>query len=193
MGTRSRPGRPDFGPAVGTDDRNFDLTKLAFRPARTIISPGASQLGGVASCAPRHPSRPMDRSKTPTSCWMILATGRAEPATDENAADREPVIRDSQASSAARCAFFNSAAGWCRDVTADLADEAGPTLSRNRRDAEIGSRILGCKQWGLKQVKMEKLILTTAILLCGVPNARARDAAFEAADVMFYDKNCAKL
>jgi hypothetical protein len=40
---------------------------------------------------------------------------------------------------------------------------------------------------------MENLILTTAILLCAVPNAHARDAALEAAGVMFYDKNCAKL
>src|SRR5690349_4030232 len=46
---------------------------------------------------------------------------------------------------------------------------------------------------GLKQVRMENLILTTAILLCGVPAAYARDAALEAAGVMFYDKNCAKL
>ena len=40
---------------------------------------------------------------------------------------------------------------------------------------------------------MEKLILSTAILLCGVSTSYARDAALEAADVMFYDKNCAKL
>ncbi len=40
---------------------------------------------------------------------------------------------------------------------------------------------------------MNKLILTTIVLLCAVPSAHARDAAFEAADVMFYDKNCAKL
>jgi hypothetical protein len=40
---------------------------------------------------------------------------------------------------------------------------------------------------------MKKLILNAAILLCAVPNAHARDAAFEAAEVMFYDKNCAKL
>jgi hypothetical protein len=40
---------------------------------------------------------------------------------------------------------------------------------------------------------MENLILTTAILLCAVPNAHVRDTALEAADVMFYDKNCAKL
>jgi hypothetical protein len=40
---------------------------------------------------------------------------------------------------------------------------------------------------------MKKPILATAILLCAAPSAHARDAAFEAADVMFYDKNCAKL
>jgi hypothetical protein len=42
-------------------------------------------------------------------------------------------------------------------------------------------------------VRVKKLILTTAFLLWAVPNAHARDAALEAADVMFYDKNCAKL
>ncbi len=40
---------------------------------------------------------------------------------------------------------------------------------------------------------MKILIFTTNILLCAVASAHARDAAFEAADVMFYDKNCAKL
>jgi hypothetical protein len=40
---------------------------------------------------------------------------------------------------------------------------------------------------------MKKLVLTATILLCAVPSAYARDAALEAADVMFYDKNCAKL
>jgi hypothetical protein len=40
---------------------------------------------------------------------------------------------------------------------------------------------------------MKKLRLASAILLCAVSNGHARDAAFEAADVMFYDKNCAKL
>ena len=43
------------------------------------------------------------------------------------------------------------------------------------------------------EVKMNKLRFAAAILLCAVPNAHARDVAFEAADVMFYDKNCAKL
>jgi hypothetical protein len=38
-----------------------------------------------------------------------------------------------------------------------------------------------------------KKVLAAAILLCAAPSAHARDAAFEAADVMFYDKNCAKL
>ena len=42
-------------------------------------------------------------------------------------------------------------------------------------------------------MKMKRLILTATILLCAVPSAHAREAAFEAADVTFYDKNCAKL
>src|SRR5690242_18059644 len=66
-------------------------------------------------------------------------------------------------------------------------------MSRGPRNLRVGSRVPGCEQWGQQQVKMEKLILSTAILLCGVSTSYARDAALEAADVMFYDKNCAKL
>lgn len=40
---------------------------------------------------------------------------------------------------------------------------------------------------------MKNSISAAAILLCATPSAHARDAAFEAADVMFYDKNRAKL
>jgi hypothetical protein len=40
---------------------------------------------------------------------------------------------------------------------------------------------------------MKKQILIATILLYAVPVAHARDAYFEAAEVMFYDNNCAKL
>jgi hypothetical protein len=52
--------------------------------------------------------------------------GRAWRETDENAADRETVIRNLLAgeySSPVRIVCFNLAEGWCRDATKDLADE----------------------------------------------------------------------
>jgi hypothetical protein len=52
--------------------------------------------------------------------------GRAWRETDENATDRETLIRDlveDQFNNPVRIVAFNSAEGWCRDVTVDIADE----------------------------------------------------------------------
>jgi len=52
--------------------------------------------------------------------------GRAWRETDENATDRETLIRDlveGEFSNPVRIVAFNIAEGWCRDVTVDIADE----------------------------------------------------------------------
>ena len=52
--------------------------------------------------------------------------GRAWRETDEEATDRETLIRDlmdDQYGTPARIVAFNTAEGWSRDVTVDIADE----------------------------------------------------------------------
>jgi len=52
--------------------------------------------------------------------------GRAWRGTDEDAADREALIRDLLAGEfnhPIRIVAFNVAEGWCRDVSVDIADE----------------------------------------------------------------------
>ena len=52
--------------------------------------------------------------------------GRAWRETDEEDTDRETLIRDlmqDQYSSPVRIVAFNTAEGWSRDVTVDIADE----------------------------------------------------------------------
>jgi hypothetical protein len=52
--------------------------------------------------------------------------GRAWRETYENATDRETLIRDlveGGFSNPIRIVVFNSAEGWCRDATVDIADE----------------------------------------------------------------------
>jgi hypothetical protein len=65
--------------------------------------------------------------------------GRAWRETAEEDANREMLIRDlmdGQYSRPARIIAFNTAEGWSRDVTVDIADELPtPTLCRVRRCA----------------------------------------------------------
>jgi hypothetical protein len=52
--------------------------------------------------------------------------GRSWCETDQNAADRETLIRDllaGQYNNPVRVIVFNTAEGWSRDVTMDIADE----------------------------------------------------------------------
>jgi hypothetical protein len=52
--------------------------------------------------------------------------GRSWCETDENAADRETLIRDllaGQYNNPMRIVAFNASEGWSRDVTVDIADE----------------------------------------------------------------------
>jgi hypothetical protein len=52
--------------------------------------------------------------------------GRAWRETDENATDRQTLIRDlveGEFSNPVRIVAFSIAEGWCRDVTVDIADE----------------------------------------------------------------------
>jgi len=61
--------------------------------------------------------------------------GRSWRETDENGADRETLIRDlveDQYSRPIRIVAFNTAEGWSRDVTVDVADEL------RRRYVEFG-------------------------------------------------------
>ena len=60
--------------------------------------------------------------------------GRCWRASDEEDADRETLIRDlvdGEYTDPVRIVAFNSAEGWCRDVTLDIADEV------RRRYAEM--------------------------------------------------------
>jgi hypothetical protein len=68
--------------------------------------------------------------------------GRAWRETDENATDRETLIRDlveGQFNGPIRIVAFNTAEGWSRDVTVDIADE----LRQRRNDfGEIPGSVL---------------------------------------------------
>jgi hypothetical protein len=67
--------------------------------------------------------------------------GRAWRETNEDAADRETVIRDllaGQYNSPIRIVAFNTNEGWSRDVTLDIADE----LRQRLADREISESIL---------------------------------------------------
>jgi hypothetical protein len=60
--------------------------------------------------------------------------GRCWRASDEEDTDRETLIRDlfsGEYTDPVRIVVFNSAEGWCRDVTLDIADEV------RRRYAEM--------------------------------------------------------
>jgi hypothetical protein len=61
--------------------------------------------------------------------------GRSWRETDENATDRETLMRDlvqGEFSNPIRIVAFNTAEGWSRDVTVDIADEL------RRRYSEFG-------------------------------------------------------
>jgi hypothetical protein len=58
--------------------------------------------------------------------------GRAWPETDEERTDRETVIRDlfeGQYSDPVRVVAFNTAEGWSRDVSEEIADELAQRLA----------------------------------------------------------------
>ena len=72
--------------------------------------------------------------------------GRAWRETDEEGTDRETLIRnltDDQYSHPARIVAFNTAEGWSRDVTMDIADELTQALCKVRRSASLGAGIPG--------------------------------------------------
>ena len=63
--------------------------------------------------------------------------GRAWPETDEQRTDREIVITDlmtGQYSDPVRVVAFNTAQGWSRDVTNDIADELAKWFSEQDRE-----------------------------------------------------------
>jgi hypothetical protein len=70
--------------------------------------------------------------------------GRAWRETDENATDREAVIRDlveGEFNNPIRIITFNTSEGWSRDVTVDIADEL------RRRLVEYGEIAQSAKQF----------------------------------------------
>jgi hypothetical protein len=70
--------------------------------------------------------------------------GRAWRETDEYATDRETLIRglvEGEFNNPARIVTFNTAEGWCRDVTVDVADEL------RRRLVEYGEISESAKQF----------------------------------------------
>jgi len=63
--------------------------------------------------------------------------GRAWPETDEGRTDRETIITDvmtGQYSNPVRVVAFNTAEGWSRDVTNDIADELAKWYSEQDRE-----------------------------------------------------------
>jgi hypothetical protein len=70
--------------------------------------------------------------------------GRSWRETDENATDRETLIRDlveGGFNNPIRIVVFNIAEGWCRDATVDIADEL------RRRLVEYGEISESAKQF----------------------------------------------
>jgi len=70
--------------------------------------------------------------------------GRAWPEADEERTDRETVIVDmlqGQYSDPVRVVAFNTAEGWSRDVSEDIADRLGQRLGAEGRD--IPPRLAG--------------------------------------------------
>jgi hypothetical protein len=64
--------------------------------------------------------------------------GRAWRETDEEWTDRETLIQDlldGQYSAPVRIVAFNTAEGWARDVSEDMAGELGDRLALEDRDA----------------------------------------------------------
>ena len=63
--------------------------------------------------------------------------GRAWPEADEDRTDRETVVRDllvGQYSDPARVVAFNTAEGWSRDVSEEIANQLADLIAIDRRD-----------------------------------------------------------
>jgi hypothetical protein len=69
--------------------------------------------------------------------------GRAYRETDESEADKETLIRDlisGQYNNPVRIVCFNTAEGWSRDVSEDIAGEIKERTDRSREDLSPGLR-----------------------------------------------------
>ena len=87
-------------------------------------------------------------TRIPTWCWMTWAAnfGRVWRETAEADANHETLIRDlldDQYSRPRRIVAFNTAEGWSRDVTLDVADEITATVCRVRRRTGFGGGATG--------------------------------------------------
>jgi hypothetical protein len=89
-----------------------------------------------SSCIPRHGPE--------QDTYLVLDDfgpryGRAWRETDADAADRETLISNllsGEYSKPVRIIAFNSVEGWCRDVTADVADEVRRRVVEQDRISE---------------------------------------------------------
>jgi hypothetical protein len=104
---------------------------------------------------PRSPSIVPD--DTNRDVYLVLddfgPLGRAWRETDEAGTSRTSLVRNllaGQYEDPVRIVAFNTAQGWSRDVTVDIADELRRTLRRIRRGTGIGSQVLGSDQPALK-------------------------------------------
>jgi hypothetical protein len=83
----------------------------------------------------RHQSCPMGQTMTHISCWMTLVRWFA-PARDRSGKDRprdaDRDLVEGQYNFLIRIVAFDTAEGWSRDVTMDIADEL------RRRYVEFG-------------------------------------------------------
>jgi hypothetical protein len=100
--------------------------------------PGRPALN-LGLCELRTMSRPASEYPDDVTVYLVVndfgSLGRAFVETDIAEADRETVIRDflsGQYSNALRVVAFNTAEGWSRDVSEDIADE----LLQRARDAD---------------------------------------------------------
>jgi hypothetical protein len=99
---------------------------------------GIAHLGWLAEFVMRTPP-PLAPHAPGQVTYLVLddfgRLGRAWRETFENATDRETLIRnlvEGEFNNPIRIVAFNSAEGWCRDATVDIADEL------RRRYTEFG-------------------------------------------------------
>jgi len=97
-------------------------------------------VGTSPSIAPNGPEQ---------TTWLVLddfgAIGRSWRETDEDAADRETIIRDLFAGdyySPVRIVDLHTAEGWSRDVTAEIASEVRQRVADLGENGRISASVL---------------------------------------------------
>jgi hypothetical protein len=99
--------------------------------------------------------------------------GRSWRKTAEDATDRETLIRDlvdGEFNSPIRIVVFNTAEGWSRDVTVDIADEMRQRIVGLRREISVSYPIYG-SQPASKDWRRSSVLASAAKLKRGPSNA----------------------